>query len=61
MNEPKIAVAVYVEYGTWGSKWAAPIAGLMMEKYIKGKLSEKSTNKVRRIQEAIILDKNTKF
>ena len=33
----------------------------MMEKYIKGKLSEKSTNKVRRIQEEIILDKNTKF
>ena len=61
MSKPKIAIAVYVEYGTWGSKWAAPIASLMMEKYINGKLSEKSYQKMLEIQQSVILDKNTKF
>ena len=61
MNKPKIAIAVYVEFGTWGSKWAAPIASLMMENYITGSLSEKSIKKMKKIQQSIILDKNTKF
>ena len=61
MSKPKIAIAVYVEYGTWGSKWAAPIASLMMEKYINGKLSEKSYQKMLEIQQSVILNKNTKF
>ena len=33
-DDPKIAVAVYVENGYWGSRWAAPIASLLIEKYI---------------------------
>ena len=33
-DDPKIAVAVYVENGYWGSRWAAPIASLIIEKYI---------------------------
>ena len=32
-EDPKIALAVYVENGGWGSKWAAPIASLIIEKY----------------------------
>ena len=36
---PKIAIAVFVENGYWGSRWAAPIASLMIEKYIKGDIS----------------------
>lgn len=35
-DNPKIAIAVFVENGYWGSRWAAPIASLMIEKYIKG-------------------------
>ncbi len=35
-DKPKIAIAVFVENGYWGSRWAAPIASLMIEKYIKG-------------------------
>ena len=35
-NEPKIAIAVYVENAGWGSTWAAPIAGLVIEKYLTG-------------------------
>lgn len=31
---PKIAIAVYVENGGYGSTWAAPIATLMIEKYL---------------------------
>ena len=32
---PKIAIAVLVENGYWGSRWAGPITSLMIEKYIK--------------------------
>ncbi len=35
-DEPRIAVAVYVEHGEWGASYAAPIASLMIEKYLKG-------------------------
>lgn len=35
-DDPKIAIAVFVENGYWGSRWAAPIASLMIEKYING-------------------------
>jgi len=38
-DNPKIAIAVFVENGYWGSRWAAPIASLMIEKYIKGDIS----------------------
>jgi len=38
-ENPKIAIAVYVENGGWGSTWAAPIASLMIEQYIKGHIS----------------------
>ncbi len=38
-DDPKIAIAVFVENGYWGSRWAAPIASLMIEKYIKGDVS----------------------
>ena len=39
MNNPKIAIAVYVENGGWGADFGVPIGGLMMEQYINGKLS----------------------
>lgn len=34
-ENPKIAIAVYVEKGGWGSDFGAPIAGLMIEKYLR--------------------------
>ena len=37
--DPKIAVAVIVENAGWGATWAAPIASLVAEKYLKGTLS----------------------
>lgn len=37
-DDPKIAIAVFVENGYWGSRWAAPIASLMIEKYLTGQI-----------------------
>jgi penicillin-binding protein 2 len=45
MNNPKIAVAVYVENGGWGATYGVPLGGLIMEQYIHGKLSEASERK----------------
>ncbi|MGA0896043.1 MAG: penicillin-binding protein 2 [Flavobacteriaceae bacterium] len=35
-EDPKIALAVFIENGYWGGRWAAPIASLMIEKYLNG-------------------------
>lgn len=40
-DDPKIAIAVFVENGFWGSRWAGRIAGLMIEKYLKGEITRK--------------------
>lgn len=40
-DDPKIAIAVFVENGYWGSRWAGRIAGLMIEKYLKGEITRK--------------------
>ena len=45
MEHPKIAVSVYVENGGFGADLAAPLASLVMEQYILGKLSEASEKK----------------
>ncbi len=34
-DNPRIAISVYVENGGFGNIWAAPIAGLMAEKYLR--------------------------
>ena len=54
MNNAKIAVSVYVEHGGFGADLAAPIAGLIMESYLKGKLSNASEAKARRIENKVI-------
>ena len=45
MENPKIAIAVYVENGGFGADYGVPIGGLMIEQYIHGKLSEASEKK----------------
>src|SRR5690606_25086478 len=37
-DNPKIAMAVIVENGYWGSRWAGPIASLLIEKYLTGEI-----------------------
>lgn len=39
MNNPKIAISVYVENGGFGADFAVPMAGVMIEQYLNGKLS----------------------
>lgn len=40
-DNPKIAITVFIENGYWGSRWAGPIATLMIEKYLKGDTNRK--------------------
>jgi len=44
-DNPKIAIAVFVENGYWGARWAGPITSLMIEKYIKRKITRKDLEK----------------
>ena len=50
MNNPKIAIAVYVENGGFGAVFGVPIGALMMEQYINGKLSDASEAKATAMQ-----------
>ena len=38
-DNPRIAVAVYVENGGWGATWAVPMASLLVEKYLTGEVT----------------------
>ncbi len=38
-DDPKIAIAVYVENAGYGGTWAAPISALMIEKYLTGEVT----------------------
>ena len=42
MEDPQIAIAVYVENGGFGAVYGVPIGALMMEQFIKGGLSDAS-------------------
>jgi len=51
-DNPKIALAVYVENGGWGSTWAVPIGSLMIEKYLNDNIERGGLEK--KITEGII-------
>lgn len=53
-NNPKIAIAVYIENAGFGGTWAAPIASLMMEKYLHDSIADPLKEK--RILEANLMD-----
>ncbi|MDD3272918.1 MAG: penicillin-binding transpeptidase domain-containing protein [Bacteroidales bacterium] len=40
-DNPKIAVAAYIENAGFGATWAAPVASLLIEKYLKGSVGRK--------------------
>ncbi len=40
-DQPKIAISVVVENAGYGSQWAAPIATLLIEKYLNGEVKRK--------------------
>lgn len=41
VEDPKIAIAVTIENGYWGSRWAAPMATLIAEKYLTDTIERK--------------------
>lgn len=56
MYNPKIAIYVYVERGVWGSRYAAPIASLMIEKYLKGYIAPRKRYIEKKMKEAVLLE-----
>jgi penicillin-binding protein 2 len=50
MNKPKIAIAVYVENGGFGADFAVPIAGVLFEQYMNGKLSPSAMKQAEELQ-----------
>lgn len=58
-ENPKIAIAVFVENAGFGGTWAAPIASLMIEHYLRGDISEESLLKEKRILEADLIHEGT--
>lgn len=53
-DNPKIAIAVYIENAGFGGTWAAPIASLIMEKYLTRNI--KDTIKENRIFDANLME-----
>lgn len=51
--DPKIAVAVVIENAGFGGEWAAPLAGLLIEKYLRGFIAPE-----RQYREDYILNKD---
>jgi len=58
MDNPKIAIAVFVENGYWGSRWAGRIASLMIEKYLKGEITRTDLEKY--VLEGSLMDEYNK-
>ncbi len=48
-KNPKIALAIFVENGGYGSSIAAPISSLLIEKYITGTISEANKSREQRM------------
>lgn len=57
-DNPTIAIAVYVENAGFGGTWAAPIASLMLEKYLTDSIGRPDLEKM--IQDAVLLDRHAR-
>jgi penicillin-binding protein 2 len=58
-DDPKIAIAVYVENAGFGATYAAPVASLMIEKYLTGAITNKYSEQ-RMLELNLINGDNTK-
>ncbi|MBK9418132.1 MAG: penicillin-binding protein 2 [Flavobacteriales bacterium] len=59
MEDPRIAMAVYVENSGFGGTWAAPIASLLMEQYLTDTI--KRPEVMKRMLEADLIAKEATF
>jgi Cell division protein FtsI/penicillin-binding protein 2 len=57
MDDPKIAVVAYVENGGFGATWAAPIASLLVEKYLHGSIDPSRSWTEQRVLEGNLMHK----
>ena len=57
-DNPKIAIAVYVENAGGGGRYAAPIASLIIEKYIRGEISEQRKWLEQRVLETKLIEED---
>ena len=53
-DKPKIAIAVVVENGGYGATWAAPIANLMIEKYLKKQEESSRPEMLERMKSSVV-------
>ena len=56
-ENPRIAIAVYIENAGFGATWAAPVASLMVEKYLNGDISSNRQWLEQRMLDANLLHK----
>ena len=56
MDKPQIAISVFIENSGFGGTWSAPVASLMIEKYITGTISD--TLKEKRVLDANLIPDN---
>ncbi len=56
-DNPKIAVAAYVENGGFGATWAAPIASLLTEMYLNREISPQRKDLEKRMLDGYLLDR----
>ena len=57
-ENPQIAIFVYVENGVWGSRYAAPIASLMVERYLNDTIASRRKWVEQRMLDANLLNPN---
>ncbi len=55
-ENPQIAISVYVENGVWGARYAAPIASLIIEKYLNDSIAPRRISIETRMHEANLLN-----
>ena len=56
-DNPKIAIAVFVENAGAGGAVAAPIVSLMIEKYLKGKVTKEKESNLNKVEEPNIINR----
>ena len=56
-DDPKIAIAVYTENAGFGGTWSAPVATLMIEKYLNDTIANSSKSREKLIMDANFLDR----
>lgn len=56
-DDPKIAVVAYVENGGFGATWAAPIASLLVEKYLNGEICHERKDLEKRVVDGNLMHK----